>query len=203
MGDGKIPDRVNRAAAKRRGHLPGDKVVNRSGGGTPPSQTVSNPERIAGIKTAFMEAVRDIDGSDWLCDHVAFLLGLRYGAEAKKMDEGDMDQLRRVIASAKEEVKDWAKLPVSEVPGLHDATLQERQPRTRVRLDPPKVLSRTTMIPAITAPSQIEQALTQGVAHNVGNTQQLAAPPTTAVRSIPADPDIESARRMGALIKRK
>lgn len=205
MGENK---KVKHTAGKtKRGIKPGDKIVNRKGGGTPPPQIVTNPARIAGIKSAFIKEVAFKAGSDhdWVVDHVRYLFGMPEGAEIDvTTSEGGQKFLDDAVAFAKKVVPDWKKLPTHEAIGLEHLGNTPTPTRKRKQLKTPKVVANHVRVTrwVDTPPSQIAKVM-----EAEARKRQVPPPapkPTPMHRSgarvLPEKVDTASARCMGALI---
>lgn len=175
-----------------------------------PVATVSNPRRIRGIKTAFVEAVALKAGDhDWVADHVRYLFMMPEGAEIDvTASEGGQKLLDDAAAYAKKVVPDWEKLPSHEAIGLKYIGNAPKAPRKQKQLESPKVVTNHIRVTRWSdAPiSQIAQVLEA----EERKLQAQPAPPAPkpaavqrhGIRTLPTKVDIASAHRMGALIGR-
>ena len=152
-------------AKARRGTQPGDKVVNRKGGGTPPPAVVSNPNKIAGICLAILAAA-----TTYLGDHKSPKLEARLRqAIGLEVNDTDLaltltDKEKRLVGEALSYavkiVPDSAKLPE---PIQVNEPASETQPKRRRTPQPgPKVVPLRRIVPAGNMPvSQIAQVFSQ------------------------------------------
>ena len=92
------------------------KVLNRTGGGTPPSQTITSPVRIAGIKRAIMAATSKFGDSPKLHEHVLKALAMPHFAHV--LTDEEKQRLEQMLSYARAQVPDWVNLPVEHRPGL-------------------------------------------------------------------------------------
>ncbi|MFZ1360575.1 MAG: hypothetical protein WAS27_00890 [Candidatus Saccharimonadales bacterium] len=130
MSDSNNADTIKRAAAHRRGVKPGDKVINRGGGGVAPSSIVTSQRKIVGIKNAMLSAMRE----DPLMFEIAINLeiALKFKDPKWRYNLSDDEQVifDQAIERAKT-VKDWVKLPREELGD--EFFIEEAKPKPRQR----------------------------------------------------------------------
>lgn len=190
-GKGNNTSAIKRASSHRRGIKPGDKVVNRKGGGTPPSTIVSNPTRIEGIKKAFITEITKILGDDHLMvSRAKFDLNMLNGMELEITPE-----YTRAVTLAKKLVPDWAKLPAEHRPGLNQIE-EAARPRKRQQLKGPFVATTRRTIPAAEAKSQMQRTFDEQQTLNKQPTATPARPRQSSARSLPTNRDLDAMKRV-------
>lgn len=184
-------------AGPRRGVKPGDKILNRKGGGTPPSQTITSPVRIEKVQLAILkEALVKLnsDNSGIKTEVLKGLIGLPIAVEFG-LNEADMKRVTDAFDHGVTVVKDAAKLPEGTLKRAIVKPEPRKKPVPQQKLQVSSV--RRILKDAGQPTSQIARIMAQGEAAR--KAAEANAPEVKAeVKTLPANRDTASMAKVVA-----
>jgi hypothetical protein len=158
----------HRRAAKKAPVAP--RTINRKGGGTPPSSTITGASRIRGIQNKVLKSAVELLGDNPAPKMVAHLeeyIGLEPSTCPLNLSEREFKRVETAFNAALRLVPDSSRLPADTMPGSRHSEPAPTTRKRRQQMEAPKVMSYKRVVPADDTPTtQIEQILGRRVPQN-------------------------------------